>query len=108
VVYDIFDSSIPDDKVARDVVRAVSKIYGCDIPDIDFYCNFSDDIGGDELDKVEFMEYIEAEFGIEIEPDEEGEFATVETTFKYIQSKLPEELPVVAADTVSGKPSVAA
>lgn len=51
--------------------------------------DFSNDLGADSLDKVEFIMEVEKEFGISI-PDEEAEkLQTVGAAIAYLEKNLP-------------------
>ena len=69
------------------VFTLVSEQLGVDLEKVKLESRFIDDLGADSLDTVEFIMFLEDEFGIEISDEEAEKIITVSHVVKLV-SKL--------------------
>lgn len=62
--------------------------FAVDENEITLEASFSQDLGADSLDTVEFIMEIEKEFNIEVPDDEAEKITTVGECIKYLESRL--------------------
>jgi len=71
------------------VTNIIVEKLGVDASAVTPEADFSNDLGADSLDKVEFIMDVEKEFGISI-PDEEAEkLQTVGEAIAYLEKNMP-------------------
>ncbi len=70
------------DKVKEIVIEKLSV----DADKVTMEAAFTNDLGADSLDLVEFVMEVEKEFGITIPDDEAGKLATIADAVKYIEA----------------------
>lgn len=78
---------MPAQNIEARVMKTVAENYGVTLGKFTPASNFTEHLGGDSLDQVEFVMTIEDDFGIEI-PDEDAEkLVTAQAAIDYIASR---------------------
>lgn len=78
--------------VSSRVKAIIIDKFAVDENEVTLEANFTQDLGADSLDTVEFIMEIEKEFNIEVPDDEAEKITTVGECIKYIESRIEKKI----------------
>jgi len=73
--------------IRKEVIKLCMDKFGVKETEITDLSRFIDDLGGDDIDMLEFILDLETKFNIEISTEEEEKLTTVGSVIRYLEKR---------------------